>query len=59
LSLLGSYMGRCAELREAAPLFFSGQLHPIIDTTFPLREAAAAQQRLEDKEQFGKIVLTV
>lgn len=59
LSLLGSYMGRFAELREAAPLFFSGQLHPIIDTTFPLREAAAAQRRLEDKEQFGKIVLTV
>ena len=59
LSLLGSYMGRFAELREAAPLFFSGPLHPIIDTTFPLREAAAAQQRLEDKEQFGKIVLTV
>ena len=59
LSLLGSYMGRFAELREAAPLFFSGQLHPRIDTTFPLREAAAAQRRLEDKEQFGKIVLTV
>ena len=59
LSLLGSYMGRFAELRQAAPLFFSGQLHPIIDRTFPLREAAAAQQRLEDKGQFGKIVLTV
>jgi len=59
LSLLGSYMGRFAELREAAPLFFSGQLKPIIDKTFPLREAAAAQQRLEDKGQFGKIVLTV
>lgn len=59
LSLLGSYMGRFAELRDAAPLFFSGQLYPIIDKTFPLREAAAAQQRLQDKEQFGKIVLTV
>ena len=59
LSLLGSYMGRFAELREAAPLFFSGHLKPMIDKTFPLREAAAAQQRLEDKEQFGKIVLTV
>lgn len=59
LSLLGSYMGRFAELREAAPLFFSGHLNPIIDRTFPLREAAAAQQRLEDREQFGKIVLTI
>lgn len=59
LSLLGSYMGRFAELREAAPLFFSGHLKPMIDKTFPLREAASAQQRLEDKEQSGKIVLTV
>ena len=59
LSLLGSYMGRFAELREAAALFFSGQLNPITDKTFPLREAASAQKRLEHKEQFGKIVLTV
>jgi NADPH:quinone reductase-like Zn-dependent oxidoreductase len=59
LSLLGSYMGRFAELREAAPLFYSGHLNPMIDKIFPLREAAAAQQRLEDREQSGKIVLTV
>ena len=59
LSLLGSYMGRFAELREAAALFFSGQLNPIIDKTFPLREAASAQIRLEHKQQFGKVVLTV
>jgi NADPH:quinone reductase-like Zn-dependent oxidoreductase len=59
LSLLGSYMGRFAELREAALLFFSGHLNPIIDEILPLREAAAAQRRLEDQQQFGKIVLTV
>jgi NADPH:quinone reductase-like Zn-dependent oxidoreductase len=32
---------------------------PIIDRVFPLREAAAAQQRLEADKQFGKIVLRV
>jgi NADPH:quinone reductase-like Zn-dependent oxidoreductase len=59
LSLLGSYMGRKGELLEASRLFFSGRLRPIVDTTFPLPDAAAAQQRMERREQFGKIVLEV
>ncbi len=59
LSLLGSYMGRKGELLEAAHLFFSGHLRPIVDTTFPLADAAAAQARMEHREQFGKIVLEV
>lgn len=59
LSLLGSYMGRKGELLEAAHLFFSGHLRPIVDTTFPLADAAAAQARMERREQFGKIVLEV
>jgi NADPH:quinone reductase-like Zn-dependent oxidoreductase len=33
------------------------QTKPIIDRVFPLREAAAAHQRLEEGQQFGKIVL--
>jgi NADPH:quinone reductase-like Zn-dependent oxidoreductase len=57
LSLLGSYMGRKGELLEASQLFFAGRLRPVVDTTFPLREAAEAQQRMERREQFGKIVL--
>lgn len=59
LSLLGSYMGRFADLLAAAPLFFDGAFRPVVDRTFPLREAAAAQERLERKGQFGKIVLEV
>jgi NADPH:quinone reductase-like Zn-dependent oxidoreductase len=59
LSLLGSYMGTFAELRQAAPLLFDGTLRPVIDRVYPLREAADAQRRLEEKEQFGKIVLEV
>lgn len=59
LSLLGSYMGRFAELAAAAPLLFDGLVTPVIDEVFPLARAADAQRRLEDKEQFGKIVLTV
>ncbi|HYE89295.1 MAG TPA: zinc-binding dehydrogenase, partial [Vicinamibacterales bacterium] len=57
LSLLGSYMGRKGELLRAAQLFFSGELRPVVDRTFPLADAAAAHHRLESREQFGKIVL--
>ena len=59
LSVLGSYMGTKSELLRAAEFFFSGQLKPVVDRTYPLEEAAAAQQRLEQSGQFGKIVLEV
>jgi len=59
LSLLGSYMGTFAGLRQVASLFFEGALSPVIDEVFPLSRAADAQRRLERKEQFGKLVLTV
>ena len=52
-------MGRFSELIAAAPLLFDGHVTPVIDCVFPLAEAAIAQQRLEQREQFGKIVLEV
>jgi NADPH:quinone reductase-like Zn-dependent oxidoreductase len=57
LSLLGSYMGRFAELESAAQLLFDGRVTPVIDEVFPLERAADAQRRLENKGQFGKVVL--
>ena len=59
LSILGSYMGAKGELLRAARFFFSGQLKPVIDRTYPLADAADAQRRLEQSDQFGKIVLEV
>jgi len=59
LSLLGSYVGTKGELVRAAGFFFSGQLNPVVDLTFPLARAADAQRRLEASEHFGKIVLEV
>lgn len=45
--------------RHAWPLFTSGELHPVMDRTFPLAEAAAAHARMEAGEHIGKIVLEV
>jgi NADPH:quinone reductase-like Zn-dependent oxidoreductase len=59
LSLLGCYMGTFAELREAAELLFDGRVRPVIDHVFPLADAVEAQRRLEEKGQFGKIVLQI
>ncbi len=41
------------------PLLAEGRIRPVINSTFPLREAAAAHRRLEDAAHIGKIVLTV
>jgi NADPH:quinone reductase-like Zn-dependent oxidoreductase len=52
-------MGTKGELLQVARLFFAGEVAPVIDRTFPLADAAAAQQRLEASGQFGKVVLEV
>jgi tumor protein p53-inducible protein 3 len=41
------------------PLLASGELRPIIDTTFPLAEAAAAHRYMEANRNTGKIILVV
>jgi len=57
LSILGSYMGTMSELHQVLAHVFSGQLKPVVDKTFPLREARAAHERMQHSEQFGKIIL--
>jgi NADPH:quinone reductase-like Zn-dependent oxidoreductase len=59
LSIYGSYMGTKGELLSVARFLFTRQLKPVVDRTFPLADAAAAQRRLEESAQFGKIVLEV
>jgi 2-desacetyl-2-hydroxyethyl bacteriochlorophyllide A dehydrogenase len=55
----GSYMGTRAELVKVAELMGQGRLISVIDRTFPLREARAAQEHLLSRKFFGKIVLTI
>ena len=41
------------------PFLVAGRIKPVIDSTFPLREAAASHARMETSQHIGKIVLTV
>ncbi|MDQ1348475.1 MAG: hypothetical protein QG573_1849 [Acidobacteriota bacterium] len=59
LSVLGSTMGSLAELASLLRYFESGALRPVVDRTFPLAEAPAAQEFLARRGAFGKLVLTV
>lgn len=58
-SLLGSYMGGRGELLKVLSLFEEGRLKPVVDSVFPLENAARAQERMEKSQHFGKIVLKV
>jgi len=44
---------------KVLPLIAAGRVKPVIDSTFPLREAAAAHARMESGQHIGKIVLTL
>jgi NADPH:quinone reductase-like Zn-dependent oxidoreductase len=57
LSLIGSTMGTHADFRQVMGLVFDGLLHPVIDRSYPLSEAAEAERRLEAGEQLGKVLL--
>jgi len=59
LSILGSTMGSRAELMHLLRFFESGELVPVVDRALPFEEAPAALEALENREQFGKLVLTV
>jgi len=57
LSLLGSFMGSKAELLAAMKFVETGQIRPVVDRTLPLAEARRAHELMEDRAQFGKLVL--
>ena len=49
-----------AELRARVwPLLAAGQIRPVIDSVFPLEQAADAHRRMESGSHVGKIVLAV
>ena len=59
LTILGSMMGSKADLLAAMKFIESGQLRAVVDRTLPLAEARKAHELMEDRAQFGKLVLEV
>src|SRR6266478_1251345 len=57
LTILGSMMGSKADLLAAMKFIESGQIRAVVDRTFPLAEARKAHEVMEDRAQFGKLVL--
>jgi len=59
LKIYGSTLGSREDFRQLLNFLEVSKIRPIIDRKFPLREAAAAQQRMEEGRQFGKILLQI
>ena len=55
----GAYMGSKADFMALLPLVEAGKLKPVVDQALPLSEAAQAHRILEERRQFGKVVLTI
>lgn len=58
ISLLGSTLGSKGDMLHLLRLVEQGKLRPVLDRTLPLEEAAQAHRLLEQRAQFGHIVLT-
>jgi NADPH:quinone reductase-like Zn-dependent oxidoreductase len=57
LSVLGSFMGAKAELLTAMKFIESGRIRAVVDQSLPLADARKAHELMEDRAQFGKLVL--
>jgi NADPH:quinone reductase-like Zn-dependent oxidoreductase len=57
LTILGSMMGSKAELLEAMKFIEDGAIRAVVDRVLPLAEAQKAHELMEDRAQFGKLVL--
>jgi NADPH2:quinone reductase len=44
---------------KVTPLIRAGKVKPLMDSSFPLRDAVKAHQRMETSQHIGKIVLTI
>jgi len=56
-SLIGSWGGTRAELRAVLKMAAEGRLRSVIHAVYPLERAAEAQRVMEERAQFGKLLL--
>lgn len=59
LDVLGTAMGNADDFRAMLSFYEEHDLHPVISETFPLEEAPAAMNHMEEGSGIGKIVLQI
>ena len=59
LNIFGSTMGSPNDFEKMLKLYSADSMKPVVDEVLPLADASKAHQRMEDAEQFGKLVLGV
>ena len=59
LKIYGSTLGSREEFHQVIDFLNTAQIKPVIDSIFPLEDAAGAQLHLENAHQFGKIILRI
>ncbi|HWS52887.1 MAG TPA: zinc-binding dehydrogenase [Pyrinomonadaceae bacterium] len=57
LNVLGSFMGSKSELLDAMQFVERGRIRAVVDRELPLAEARRAHELMQDRAQFGKLVL--
>jgi NADPH:quinone reductase-like Zn-dependent oxidoreductase len=57
LTILGSFMGSKAELLAAMKFIESGKIRAVVDQVLPLAKAQQAHELMQNRAQFGKLVL--
>jgi NADPH:quinone reductase-like Zn-dependent oxidoreductase len=57
LTVLGSFMGSKSELLDAMRFVEGGRIRAVVDRTLPLAEARRAHELMQERAQFGKLVL--
>jgi NADPH:quinone reductase-like Zn-dependent oxidoreductase len=57
LRVLGTNLGSIVELQTVLDHVIQGRLRPVVDRTFPLKDARAAVQHVLDRKNKGKVLL--
>lgn len=58
IAVLGAHMGSRGELLQCLKLVERRVFRPVVDSVWPLEKTREAQERMEKREMFGKIVVT-
>ncbi|MCL4343756.1 MAG: alcohol dehydrogenase catalytic domain-containing protein [Thaumarchaeota archaeon] len=57
IDVIGAYLGTRNDLFDLVRAVSSGAIKPVIDSLFPFEEVARAQEKMENRTHFGKILL--